>query len=205
MNVIPMKGTARETHLYGASVGEVHRNRVLERVGTPQAPGELVVLDFRGVQAVTASYLKANLFWLMEAGARTQVDAGVLDDGGPPPLHVYPMVANLTDEVRAELRELLLARGRCCIEARDFSTHVVSRGELHGPLDRVLEDTVKILSALKKPVSALDLDAMRKDDRVKATGWNNRLAQLHGLRLVQRKKENRQWMYRLIAEEVRRG
>lgn len=204
MNVIPLKTTG-STHLYGASAGDVQRVRILERVGTPSPPGAIVIVDFRGIESVTASFLKACLLWLMEAGARSERGTEQLEEGGPPPLNIFPMVAHLNDEVRSELRELLQSRNRCCVEAKDFSSHSVKRGVLLGPLDRVLEDTVNLLSAMRKPVSALGLDEMGKDPRVKATGWNNRLAALHQHRLVQRRKEGREWMYQLIAEEVRRG
>ena len=203
MFVIQMK-SGKESHLYGASIGELHREKILKQVGPvlePGEAGEIVVLDFTGVESVTASYLKAALLWFVDAGTKAEDPLPAERLGSL----IFPVVAHLTDEVRAELRELLQARDRCCIEARDFSAIGVISGILHGPLDPALEATVKVLSDYGAPVSAGELEKLGKDSRVRATGWNNRLAQLHRLKLVQRRQEYRQWMYRLVGLEVHRG
>ena len=122
----------------------------------------------------------------------------------PLALSIYPLVAGLNPEVRNELDDILLAYRMPCLEALKHSDRKILRAVLHGTLDDALSDTLAVLTQCES-ATATSLHDRFHDRKISATGWNNRLADLHQLRLALRRKVGRQWLYEPVAAEVKNG
>jgi hypothetical protein len=189
----------------GATLGQDHIRPLRERIHSSDE--EVVVLDFSGIESATASYLKATIIWLIQCGrssTRIRRNSAPYGAHDPIPLAIYPAVIGLTNDVREELDAVLPGYRLPCLEVLRLSRGKILRAALHGPLDEALSDT---LSALTQSGSgtASSLCELYPDRKIMTTGWNNRLADLHELRLATRKKEGRQWVYKPVAVEVRNG
>lgn len=193
-------------HASGATLGQEHLRPLRQRLR--DEGGDIVVLDFSGIESATASYLKATIVWLIQS-ARLSVTDG-LNYGRAPgphdpvPLAIYPLVAGLTTEVREELNDVLPTYRLPCLETLKHSDRRVLRAALHGPLDDALSDTLRALTECGSG-TASSLHVRFQDRKISTTGWNNRLADLHQLRLAVRRKVGRQWLYEPVAAEVTNG
>lgn len=105
----------------------------------------------------------------------------------------YPVVVNAS---RASEREILYALERLRLAAwfADWSG-VLGPARLTGPLDPSAKEALEDICE-NGPASASDI-ATRKSAGVKATAWNNRLAELHKMRLVRAVKAGRRIVYAL--------
>jgi hypothetical protein len=196
----------RRLHVAGATQGHEHLRHLLPHLQRRQ--GEIVVLDFTGIESATASYLKATILWLIQCAVLPPSPGGrsSLYERGPydlRPLDIYPVVAQLGEDVREELDAVLPGYRLPCLEAVRHSEHQISQGVLHGPLDAALADALDVLTASRGGTATFLCE--RSGGAISVTGWNNRLAELHSLRLATRRKEGRQWVYEPIIAEVSRG
>ena len=181
----------------GATLGEKHLAEVLA-VLSSGGGGETVILDFAGIDHATASYLKALVFGLVRSA---QEDAGRT---GAPPVDVFVAVGNLSKDVREELAEVAVSQRTPVIEALKWNKERITKARLHGRVDDALRETLDLLATLGK-ASATQLVETAGGSKIGLTGWNNRLADLHRLRLVRRTKVGRHWMYAPLFVEVARG
>lgn len=205
-------------HRAGAIPGQQHLAPLLDRLaGGPSLdePGEAValdvVLDMDEVETATASYLKATFLYLLRrAGA---VEAGVLrpldrsvqarDQVGrasQAALNIFPMVAGLSPDVREELDELLVGRKLSALEVVELEGQRILQARLRGVREGIVVDTLRILMREGEATAAQLFE--RYGSGINVTGWNNRLADLHWLRLARRRKEGRFWIYAPVAEEI---
>ena len=190
----------------GATLGQEHLRPLREKI--QNADGEIVVLDFSRIRAATASYLKATIIWLIQSGRLSAID----DMGQPAPhspqdpipLAIYPLATGLDADVRHELDAVLPSHRLPCLEALKHSDRKILTAALHGPLDDALSDTLKVLTQCGSG-TASSLCRRFEDRKISASGWSNRLADLHMLRLAMRRKEVRQWLYEQVSAEVRNG
>lgn len=189
-------------HLYGATLGEKHLNGLLREI-VGLSDGALVILDFTGVEAASASYLKATYGRLLAAAIRSAGSSGVSNkiEHGEDCLNIYPTVAGLSEDVRGEFDLLLAALSLPGVEAGRWKGEKLISGRVRGPLEGVLKETLQRVTTMRH-ATAFDM----VDERLRnPTAWNNRLADLYRLRLVRRVKEGRQWVYTPIADEVTLG
>lgn len=200
-----LKNTAS---VFGATMGEAHRAPlVCELEADPIArdldgPGEIVVLDFDGIESATASYLKATLLWLL---GRSGSAASSVPDAANAPLNVYPVVAGLNAEVSGELDELLRGHGRSCLELVRMVGDEILSARLRGPLDKTLRETLAILTEAGC-ATATELHQRYPQERpITVTAWNNRLSDLTTRRLARRTRQGRQWLYQALSREVSDG
>lgn len=194
----------KSQHLFGATVAQQHMSVLLGELFACE-PGEVVVLDFAGTDQVSASYLKATFGRLLLAATRSVDDGEARNklEVGADRLDIFPMVAGLGDETRAELDVLLEALSKPGVEALRSTEGVVHHVAVRGPLPGVLRET---LACVVKDRRATALALADQDERVKnPTAWNNRLFDLYRLRLIRREKEGRQWVYLPLAIEVTLG
>lgn len=194
----------RKSDLAGFSVGEVHRRPLDRRLVSLDADQPVVVLlDFRDVRSATASYLKATWMALHISGQSHLREASHSLSGSLPVRDVFPVVANLSDEVRSEFDTLLRAERLVAVDATECSDVDIVRGRVIGELEPSAADALRALLAVPD-ASASDLHA-RTGRRVAATAWSNRLLELARLRLAFRRKEGRQMFYTAIAKELSYG
>jgi len=195
---------------YTATLGQQHleplrdllRRRFCEYDRHQMMPTEIVMVDFSGIESTTASYLKALVVPFLTYKEPTMSEK-VGRIGGDPDYRqsIYPMVTGLNEEVREELEEVLKFRSLPCLEASRWCDDKVLSAHLLGGMDTILTTTFLLL-VREKAASATDLHARYQDEHITITGWNNRLADLHRLRLATRTKQGRQWIYEPTTKEV---
>jgi hypothetical protein len=199
MKVLLSEASGGIRNLAGAAAARSHLKGMrdgLDAMLCEYANPLVLVLDFSDVESVTSSYVKASLIWLIRCGQRS-----VAADYFEPPgdgativsLPAYPVVAHISDEIREELEVVLASEELCCLE-------VSTEGEpkILGSLERTLRETFRRLVA-EEEVTASELH-QKFGDGINVTGWNNRLADLHRLRLAWRRKEGRQWTYAPVSK-----
>jgi hypothetical protein len=201
-----LNSSKKPMHAAGATLGQEHLGPLRKRI--QNGAGEIVIVDFSGIESATASYLKATIVWLIQS-ARLVVGNGVNHGAArghhdPIPLSIYPVVAGLAADVREELDAVLPGFRLPCLETLKRSDQKIQTGLLHGPLDQALLDTLRALTECGSG-TASSLHQRFPDRKISTTGWNNRLADLHMLRLAMRRKEGRQWLYESVAAEVKNG
>lgn len=190
-------------HLAGAALARSHLAllRAELRQHRDQEGPLVTVLDFSRIESLTSSYVKFSVLWLLQCGEKS-VGADAYEDPGdgsiPVALPVYPILAHLSEEVRGEIEVVLRSEQLCCLEATEAQGEDVVDVTVLGPLDRTLRTTLRRVSE-EKTTTATALHT-KYDDGINVTGWNNRLSDLHRLRLLHRYKEGRQWIYMPLAE-----
>lgn len=208
MNIIAyrLNQSPKPIHVAGATLGQKHIELLRKRI--QNGADEIVIVDFSGIESATASYLKATIVWLIQS-ARLALTNGV-NHGAPHgphdpiPLSIYPVVAGLGADVREELDAVLPGYRLTCLETLKRSERRIQTAVIHGPLDHALQDTLRALTECGSG-TASSLHKRFPDRKISITGWNNRLADLHMLRLAMRRKEGRQWLYEPVAAEVKNG
>lgn len=211
----------------GAIPGQQHLKPLLDQLGSgpgSDEPGMTVLLDMKGVETVTASYLKATFLYLLrragalelgvlrslERGSERTVEArdpaAEVERAGEDTLNIFPMVAGLSPDVREELDDLLLLRKLSALEVMELEeseqagSERILQARLRGVSGGIVADTLKILMREGEATASQLFE--RHGGGINVTGWNNRLADLHRLRLARRRKEGRFWIYRPVAEEI---
>jgi hypothetical protein len=185
---------------FGATTGQEHIAPLLAQLRAVPA-GEVILYDLSGVEHTTASYLRATVLRLLNASIRAATET----DGAPDPagstgelLNIFPVVANLSEDVAEELQTVLESQGCACLEATQWNDKGILQARIRGVLEGVLRDTlVRVVTARSTTATML---AEREPPNT--TGWNNRLAELYRMRLINRAKEGRQWIYSSICSEV---
>lgn len=209
VRVFALKGRPGATEmLAGAALGALHMKGILPELPTGlSGPGQMVIIDFVGIAATSSSYLKATVISLIRAGRASTEPPEARTNAGVPPLNIYPLIAHISDDIREEIDDLFTSLGQRlpCLEAKVWTTRTVRKAVLRGYLDPALRETVEALNRQAGRCTAQELAAANPGSGIKETGWNNRLAELHRLRLVRRVKDGRFWLYEPVAQEVLLG
>lgn len=147
----------------------------------------LVLLDFHGVELATSSYLSEAVLPLRDH-LRLRRFPG------------YVVAANLSDNVREEVEEMLRRSGDALITCNLDAEGHIGNPQLCGKLDDKLQETLALVSR-KGDTSAVELHAESQEvDAVGATAWNNRLTSLAAKSLVVEVVQGRAKRYRPVLE-----
>ncbi|MBN9119921.1 MAG: hypothetical protein J0I06_12295 [Planctomycetes bacterium] len=173
------------TRLQGRLNGRRDFARLCELASTA-AQGEVVHLDFTGVELVTGSWLNEALVPLLRWAADERND-------------LYPVLQGLGDTVRDELVFVASATNTHFLA---LSRHSPPRAVLIGSLDPGQRATLEAL--MKYPdVTGAELERREPGgEKVRATAWNNRLKDLFEKRLLRRVKRGREHLYSPVVPEV---
>lgn len=197
-------------HAIGAIQGQDFLRPLLEQLQDdtvdPSASGsELVIVDFSGIESATASFIKATILHLIRfSQLAADKPTGDAPSKGTSILDIYPSVHALSTDVREELVEVLASQRLVCLEALAWNSQEITEARLFGPLDGPLWTTLQALLE-SGGATASELHERYPDERINATAWNNRLADLYRLRLAARVRRGRHWVYTSIARVVNRG
>lgn len=174
--------TGREI-LAGKSDGLRDFPKILDAVEQGRQ-GDTVVLDWDRVEIATASYFGATLIALLRMSM-----AGELDR--------YFIVANLNKTCLDELKLILEFQGLVVLAAEGKAGHlrnVQILGTLEAPYRATLEAVARRAGA-----SATDLHAAQHGaEAIGKTGWINRLAHLHRLRLIRKERVGREYRFHAL-------
>lgn len=174
--------------LAGALNGRTTLNQLLTATANEPDGPALVFLDFKGVDIATASFLRESVLVFRDIirGRRS---------------HYYPVIANINEDVRDELVELLDARGgvfmTCGLDENGVVKNPAPLGELD-PKQRITFDLVHEHG--ETDAGALMRDYGESEGLKHTTAWNNRLTSLAGLGLIVEQSQGRAKRYRPLFE-----
>ena len=170
MTFIPLRELTGQAILAGRLPGQALRP-LLEQSLSGAGEQPVVVLDFSGIDYITASYFLGAFTWLWER-------------------EVVPLIANASPELREEV-ELALNAARL-----KALFGVLNDGRLSDVrpfnLEGIEAETYERVRSLGT-ATANDLHAL--DRRIQPNAWSNRLALLYRYRLLRRENVGRQLAY----------
>jgi hypothetical protein len=184
--VLPMLRPGEEPILAGRLSGKRAFLAALETLPTMVEP-TLVLLDFAGVALATSSFLSESILPLRD----------LLRLRGQPG---YVVAANLKDEVREEMEEMLRRSGDALITCSVTTSGQIGDMQLCGKLEDKLHETLCLVSRKGETTAARLHKESRFADPVGATAWNNRLASLAAKSLVVEILQGRTKKYRPVLE-----
>lgn len=193
----------RSTQALGASLAEQHLSALRTAIEKYTVPnGTLVILDFKGIQSTNGSYIKASAYWVYLCGQlSTRPDLSDLIGSrstDPKPYDLYCAVANLSPEVEAEFDEFFGSRGLPFLIATKWNDEKVHSARIGGGIEPTLQRSLTCLLSMGK-ASAPEMHSRYPNENITVTAWNNRLSDLHALRLVRRVRNGRQWEYQPVT------
>jgi hypothetical protein len=156
--------------LAGRASGQADQPK-LAAAATAAAIDGRVRLDFTGVEVLSSSYFDAAIWPLWTATAE-----------------LYPALAKVPPSAIDDIEIVLKANGAALWWFADDSRPPAPLG----PLDAQLRTTLDHVMA-KGEATAGDL--LEVDRSIGATAWSNRLAALHQIRLLKRRKDGRRLLY----------
>jgi hypothetical protein len=169
--------------LRGSILGETHAADFARRVASLNLSGDLtILLDFGGIEAATASYLKQFFSPLLGRDESERV-----------PCTVFPLATSVSDDLLDDLHSFLNDKGWMVIEV-EKSGNGTSFVRLLGSPESATEKTFSLLREARQ-ASAGSLFEASEDKSITQTAWNNRLTNLLKLRLATRRKLGRNWIY----------
>lgn len=193
----------------GATLSELHMaplHLAVEKRDIPE--GTVVILDFTGIKAINASYVKSSFFWLFLCGQlaanRKAYDYPVRRASDPRPCDIYVVAAGLEKEVEEEFVEFFKTRQLPLLIAKEWSDENVHSAILEGHLEPALKTTLTALLQ-RHGGNAPQLHSEHPGENITVTAWNNRLSDLSELRLVRRTRVGKMWNYQPIAERITYG
>ncbi len=174
-----------KAELWGATLAARHLSEVLPRVQS--GPGDttgtrFIIFSFLGINGVSPSYLKRFFAPVFGLGPDELEEA-----------EIFPLVANLTQDVREDLSTFLNERGLTVREI-ELNANGVQHIRFVGDLERVARQTLDALEQFEE-ASAIELHAAYGEHGIAQTAWNNRLSNLHRIRLATRRKQGRTLIY----------
>jgi hypothetical protein len=147
----------------------------------------LVVLDFRGVQLVTSSFLSELVLPLRDH----------LRLRRPPS---YFAVANLADRASEELEESLMRSREAVFYCKVSPEGVITEPHVLGQLEQSLRETFDLV-VKRGETTAVQLHAdLGESNGIGATAWNNRLSALANKSLLLEISHGRAKKYRPLLE-----
>jgi hypothetical protein len=176
--------------LAGAMAGRRDLGRLLEQTATePAAPGPLF-LDFTGIVAATASYLRESV-GAFRSMIRSRDSL------------YYPVIANANEVVRDELVELARARGDVFLTCELGADGSITAAALVGELEEKQRLTFRLVQDHGETDAGELMRKYGEREKVRhATAWNNRLSALSSLGLVIETRQGRLKRYRPLLQGV---
>lgn len=172
------------THLSGRPKGIKDFAKICETLA-PVRAGELVVLDFREVEYVSASWISAMLLPLARRGAEPDND-------------FFLIIASFPKD---SVDDLQLVAEQARLPFLLVSSVSAKRAKLIGVLDSGQRQTLEVVQELGE-VTGAELAEKCPEYETKGPAWNNRLRDLFDKRLLRRRKEGREQIYSPIVPEV---
>jgi len=174
------------TILAGGPYGRIFLSRLIQTAEKNKNP-EPLFLNFKGIDVATGSFLRASIL-------------GFRDYCRSAELNLVPVVANPNEEMIEEFSLILELKNdalvTCRLDENDHPYDARVIGELEDKQKVTLETVL-----IEREVNAVDLEKKYWDEeKIKATGWNNRLSSLVAKGILLEIKKGRQKFYRPILE-----
>jgi len=183
---IPLAKTFGTTQLQGETLGKRHYARVCELL-SEVGQSEVVLLDFKGIEVVTGSWINAMLVPLYRRVAEPEID-------------LFPILCNATEDWLDDLSLLAKWTHQCYLVSSNCSVPV-RKARLIGSLDPAQRTTLEAVIDLGE-VTGAELERQRPEEDIRATAWNNRLKDLYEKRLLRRTRQGRAQVYSPVVEAI---
>lgn len=173
--------------LAGAGPGLQLMSKLIAALPPPQSEPQVIFLDARGAEMITASYMREAFF-----GLRTWIRKERPD--------LYPVIANAASAIVEDIAIVAAARGpilTCALDRRGK----VSAVQLVGQLDPKARLAFECVNKLRETTVRDLVERQFAEDAAKPTAWNNRLAALVELGLVIETTAGRTNVYRPVVVE----
>lgn len=171
--------------LRGKIDGRQHFGLLCAALGE-EKPGSVVVLDFAGVEDVSASWIAAALLPLLVWSATPEID-------------LYPVLAGVLGGEKKWEDEFELVANRAGVNFLAVVPGAAGRGQVLGDLDPILVNTLRAVQKHRE-VTGASLKRLIPGENIGATAWSNRLKDLHTNRLVRRTTRGREQLYTPVLE-----
>ena len=197
-----------ESLCFGATMGQKHLAPLVEELRKEPNESRVVLLDYAGIEAVNASYVKATALWLLRCGvAHADIEDGRVRSApaGLEAFNVFPVGLNPSAEVREEFDALLRSERLPFLIAEASDGDRIVKAVQMGHLEAALEETLTALARERRATASELCERHPRKPPIKPSAWSNRLSEMHRLRVVRREREGRQWFYVSLADEVQHG
>lgn len=175
-----------ESRLRGRVPGKRHFARICAALaGVPS--NQVVVLDFHGVDFVTASWVNGVMVPLFRWAAEDQNN-------------LFPIIGGVKDAWLDDVQLVAKWNHQCYLVANGEADLSV-RAKLVGPLDPGQRTTLTAVLDFRE-VTGAELQRRMPDAGTKATAWNNRLKDLYKKRLLKRRKRGREQVYSPVVDQI---
>jgi hypothetical protein len=175
-----------ENILAGSPRGRTLLAQLIKLVNQEKAP-EPLFLDFASIEVATGSFLRTFVLGFRDYCVSAE-------------LNVIPVVANLNEEMLEEMNLILDLKSDAILSCSISNKNQISNAKVLGKLEEkqlITLDTV----LREKEVNAVDLEKKYwEQEKIKATGWNNRLTSLVTKGILMEIKRGRQKFYRPVLE-----
>jgi hypothetical protein len=153
----------------------------------PQEEPTPLFLDFKGVNVATSSFLRSGILGFRDHCIRMG-------------LNLYPILANLNDEIIDDLKVVLEQRGDAFVVCSLSDNGRVSSVRVVGSLDEKQRLTLEAVIKEGETDAASLKEQHEETESIGTTGWNNRLTSLAEKGLVVEVKRGRGKLYRPVLE-----
>lgn len=174
--------------LSGALRGQELLVKLLPKVGAEPSEPKPVFLDFSGIDAATASFLRESVLALRDffRGRRS---------------NIFPVIANANSAVCEDLGELVKSRGGVLVVCDLAADGEVTSPRILGSLDPKQQLTFDLVRQYGE-TDAAELMRTQISESVGATAWNNRLSSLVNLGVIVEGGAGRTKRYRPLLQGV---
>ena len=172
--------------LSGQPRGQLFFGKLVSAI-KPQDEYTPLFLNFKGVKVATGSFLRAAILAFRDHCVRMR-------------LNLYPVLANINDEITDELKLMLEKSGDAFIVCDLDDEERVSSVRVIGSLDETQRLTLEAVVREGETDAASLREKHQKTESIGTTGWNNRLTSLAEKGLVVEVKRGRGKLYRPVLE-----
>jgi hypothetical protein len=171
--------------LSGAPRGQVFLGKLISAV-RPQEEHTPLFLNFKGVKVATSSFIRSGILAFRDYCMSTG-------------LNLYPVLANLNEEIIDDLKLVLEPRGDAFVVC-DLDDGRVSSVRVVGSLDEKQRLTLEAVISEGETDAVSLKEKHEETESIGTTGWNNRLSSLAEKGLLMEVKRGRGKLYRPILE-----
>jgi hypothetical protein len=150
---------------------------------TPAA--EIVVLDWSGIEIASASYFGSTFIPLLRMAIAGQLDR-------------YFVMTGLNNTCLDELRLVLEAQSLVALVG-EWKQGAIKNAQVVGKLDAAYAETLVAVQHVQSASATQLFEQHQRGPKIGKTGWINRLANLHRLRLVRKQRVGRQYIFESLA------
>ena len=200
-------------HKIESAIGEEAGKKALEKAfryldsRDSDGKGTVVAFDLEDIEFATTSFVKSSLLALYQSGRFSTETATMspADAFGIPTYNVFPMIANANEELEALTDEIFGRRGFPFLSVNLDELGHPTEGRMLGFLDEALLRTMRNWRDSSQAVTAAELRSQFPEEKISQTAWSNRLNDLWRLRLLQRERRGKSWLYNLVIEGINYG